>query len=438
MKKKIASFKLNKKIVIGNVIACIAVATIGIGLIHKNAVEDSNINIAKTVEKESQAITIKTREKNSNNYIAVISEDNLEVPVPMGYVASPDVEERYVNGVTTVVEEVTTREHHGGFVIYERLASDEGKTDVEVQAIIESDMDVAQRTRNQWVWVPIADVTDMYHISNNQLYANRYAFSVTSYNKETYQSLEPVLSTGSDASYQYDYDQKYLKQYLEGISRNEFLQEMREEFYEMLESVKTYGGFYIGRYETGNTQKNNLRVVKGFTGTTKSSVGAANNRINWITWYDAYKRSKQMGGTSPVHTNLIWGIQWDETLKWLMDSGEKTYAEVEDSASWGNYKDVSFTYTQTSGIIADGAGTEAGETATKSTSSTIIPTGSTERNKANNIYDLAGNMYEWTMESYVNNYRYCRGGNFINKGYISPAYNRLWYDPGVSMPDIRG
>ena len=438
--KKITNFRLKRNILIGGAITCIAVATIA-GTINANtkignkAVNRSLEVASKQVEK-SQAITISTepREKNSNNYTEVISEDEKPVPVPKGYVASPDVEERYVNGVTAE----GTREHHGGFVIYERLASDIGKTDAEVQALIEDEIDEAQRTRNQWVWVPIADAGDMYHISNNQLYANRYAFSVTSYNKETYQSLEPVLSTGSDASYQYDYDQKYLKQYLEGISRNEFLQEMREEFYEMIESVKTYGGFYIGRYETGNTQKNNLRVVKGFTGTTSS--GNANNRINYITWYDAYKRSKQIRGTSPVHTNLIWGIQWDETLKWLIDSGEKTYAEVgSNSASWGNYYNGgTFTYTATSGVTEDGNGTIAGGTATKNSSSnTIIPTGSTERNKANNIYDLAGNVCEWTMESYGGSYRYCRGGDCYNGGSYTPAHHRNFYYPNDSFSNLR-
>ena len=426
LEKKIANFKLKKKIVVGSVIACIAVATIGIGLIYTKIIGNSNINVAKTVEKESQAITINAREKNSNNYIAVISEDDLEVPVPKGYVASPDAEERYVNGVT--IDGV--REHHGGFVIYERLASDAGKTDEQVQQEINNDLDIAQRTRNQWVWVPIADVTDMYHISNNKLYANRYTFSGSSYNKATQYITEPALQTASTASSQYDYEHRYLKQYLEGISRNGFLQEMREEFYEMLESVKTYGGFYIGRYETGNTQKNNLRVVKGHTGTT--SIGNENNRINYITWYDAYKRSKKMREKNPVYTNLIWGIQWDETMKWLIDSGEKTYAEVGSySSSWGNYNDVSFTYTQTSGLTADGLGTVAGGTATKSSGNTIIPTGSTERNKANNIYDLAGNIWEWTMESDASGGRYYRGGVYSNNGSL-PAHYRQSSTPKAS------
>ena len=429
--KKTANFRLKRNILIGSAITCIAVATI-VGTINANAKignkpNNGSLEVASKQADEPQAITISERSPNTNNYnLDIVSEDGKPVPVPKGYVASPDVEERYVNGVTTE----GTREHHGGFVIYERLASDAGKTDEEVQQVIDDDMDVAQRTRNQWVWVPIADVTDMYHVSSNQLYANQYTFSASSYSKNTSRTYEPnVLSSTS-----YDRDNNYLKQYLEGISRNEFLQEMRKEFYEMLESVKTYGGFYIGRYETGNTQKNNLRVVKGFTGTTSS--GNANNRINYITWYDAYKRSKQMRGTSPVYTNLIWGIQWDETLKWLIDSGEKTYSEVgSNSSSWGNYYGQSFTYTQTSGVTADGAGTVAGGTATKS-GSNIVPTGSTERNKANNIYDLAGNMWEWTMEPDGGYNRYYRGGIHSGGGGYAAHYRISSGDPSSSTYGI--
>ena len=88
---------------------------------------------------------------------------------------------------------------------------------------------------------------------------------------------------------------------------------------------------------------------------------------------------------------MIWGIQWSETLKWLIDTGEKTYAEVgKDSTSWGNYKNNSFTYyTNTSK-----------STATKAlNSSTRIPSGAYEGANANNVYDLAGNVRDWTCES---------------------------------------
>ena len=116
---------------------------------------------------------------------------------------------------------------------------------------------------------------------------------------------------------------------------------------------------------------------------------------------------------------MIWGIQWDETLKWLIDTGEKTYAEiVPNSSSWGNYFDNSFTYyTDTSK-----------STATKSSGTgTRIPSGAYEGANANNVYDLAGNVFDWTLESIASGLgygRYCRGGYCYNYGYKNPAANR--------------
>ena len=56
----------------------------------------------------------------------------------------------------------------------------------------------------------------------------------------------------------------------------------------------------------------------------------------------------------------------------------------------------------------------------------LIPTGSTERNKANNIYDLAGNVWEWTQESAGYNNAGYRGGLHNSKGSDYPAAARYY------------
>mgnify|MGYP002310339172 CR=1 FL=1 len=120
---------------------------------------------------------------------------------------------------------------------------------------------------------------------------------------------------------------------------------------------------------------------------------------------------------------MIWGIQWDETLKWLIDTGEKTYAEiVPNSTSWGNYFDNSFTYyTDTSK-----------STATKSSGTgTRIPSGAYEGANANNVYDLAGNVFDWILDSGDSDgsedgiYRCSRGGYYSN-AYQEPAAGRCY------------
>ena len=121
---------------------------------------------------------------------------------------------------------------------------------------------------------------------------------------------------------------------------------------------------------------------------------------------------------------MIWGIQWDETLKWLIDTGEKTYAEIaSDSKSWGNYNDAKFTYyTNTSK-----------STATKSFfSSTRIPSGAYEGANANNVFDLAGNVFDWTLESDGSgpgSYRNVRGGSCGTYGSDFPAADRVSSNP---------
>ena len=121
---------------------------------------------------------------------------------------------------------------------------------------------------------------------------------------------------------------------------------------------------------------------------------------------------------------MIWGIQWDETLKWLIDTGEKTYAEIaSDSTSWGNYYNNSFTYyTNTSKSTATKA----------SNSSTIIPSGAYEGANANNVYDLAGNAYDWTLESNGSGTGYgrsYRGGYYVYYGSSYPAADRSYNFP---------
>ena len=139
-----------------------------------------------------------------------------------------------------------------------------------------------------------------------------------------------------------------------------------------------------------------------------------------------YKKCKELAGENRnVETGMIWGCEQDRVLMWLIESGNKTKEQVcKDSVEWGNYSNNAVEYVTSSGSVATASG------------GTRIPAGSSEQTKANNIYDLAGNVRDWGMEAYsTNGRRYCGGGyNYGStyypasvRNYNSPAYSNSYY-----------
>ena len=328
-----------------------------------------------------------------------------KVPVPNGYVGSSVAGEN----------EIDT-----GYVIYE------GE-----EAVTDSNVADAQKNRNQYVWIPVPDISKFYGTdANGKKWGKNYSFSSStssSYDEITgtkpynWSESNGVMTINSKISYiepdvvpksgstGYDMDSRLKTLGLGAKTTHEFLNQLEKEFNNMLASVEKYGGFYIGRYETGNINQDTPVIQKG------------NTNISSQTWYNMYKRCKNIkGANTNVETGMIWGNQWDRTLMWLIETGSKTKEQIaDDSTSWGNYYNATFEYVNSSG-----------STVTKNENSgTKIPTGNTEYTKANNIYDLAGNVYDWTMEAVSSLYRVCRGGYYNDSGYSHPADYRVYNIP---------
>ena len=323
-----------------------------------------------------------------------------KVPVPNGYVGSS----------VTGENEIDT-----GYVIYE---GEEEVTD--------SNVADAQKNRNQYVWIPVPDISKFYGTdANGKKWGKNYSFSSStssSYDEITgtkpynWSESNGVMTISSKTNYRepdvvakysstgYDMDSRLKTLGIGAKTTHEFLNQLEKEFNNMVASVEKYGGFYIGRYETGNINQDTPVIQKG------------NTNISSQTWYNMYKRCKNIkGANTNVETGMIWGNQWDRTLMWLIETGSKTKEQIaDDSTSWGNYNNATFEYVNSSG-----------STVTKNENSgTKIPTGNTEYTKANNIYDLAGNVYDWTMEASSTYLRVYRGGFYNLNGGSYPADSR--------------
>ena len=379
---KMAYIMYGKKVFVIPIVIAIILGAVIWGIVYNTRKNNAPQETADNQKEQINYIwgEIKPGKRNTNNFTTVTSSDGVKVPVPTGYTASSASDENSVNG---------------GFVIYEGT-----------EAVTDSNKWDAQCNRNQYVWIPIADVSDMYwrDQTTGKKYGTRYTFSSSAYTKDSTSKREPQTT-------ERDIQSTYLTQYLNGMSREDFLMEMEIDFDKMLNSVATYGGFYIGRYQAGDLAQA-TPVIKRM-----------NTDIGSQTWYTMWKKARKLSGTS-AGVQMIWGIQWDETLKWLIDTGEKTYSEVgSDSTSWGNYYNNSFTYyTNTSKSTA----TKASDVITR------IPSGAYEGANANNVYDLAGNVYDWTLESYgsgTGNYRCIRGGYYGNVGDYYPAASRNYGEP---------
>ena len=278
-------------------------------------------------------------------------------------------------------------------------------------------------SNNEWVWIPVPDVTVMCDTSNQTEYTlcgteGETAVTTKLYSKSeiisgktrttpgTSSWREPDLVVGDDGA-SCDAKEAYYKTILGFASKEKMAEAFVADYNEMIASISKYGGFYIGRYElsSAGVQKDKATLTK-------------------TNWYNLYKKCKELNASNKVETRMIWGCQWDVTMNWLISSGAKTSDEVnKDSSSWGNYYNTS--------VKADDGATELKASGTRAK----LNTGKTTFTMANNIYDLAGNVWEWTQEANNPNFRVDRGGVYFNYGSYFPASDRFDGYPGSSGYD---
>lgn len=290
----------------------------------------------------------------------------------------------------------------------------------------------AVRNGNQFVWVPVSDKSfgEMFRtgevtLNGNTGVTSSYYSNLRSFGKDTWNSAtvfegkyssllrvrEPDLLTD------FDEDEK-LKYYEQAgfKTAEEMARAFVTDYKNMKESIEKYGGFYIGRYElTGTVENSNVKSAEVLNAKTAGN------------WYRLYKACRNvMKNNNAVTSTMIWGCQWDETMNWIKNTKFKNNPDAVDidSVSWGNYSN----YNSSNGY-------KEGDPEFVYMAGAKFNTGHSEYWSANKIYDLAGNYFEFTQETYQTNFRVVRGGSSIYMSTVSPAADRDGIKPTSNHND---
>ena len=287
--------------------------------------------------------------------------------------------------------------------------------------VIEDDLDkgvvVQDSKNNEWTWIVVPK-------------------SVTA-SSTTDGDIENAL-----IGYATKYRGSYTDTWYEGCGLSQSKYE--ENYSKMLQSIKANGGFYIGKYEVGSFDN----PVTSSDNTRQAVIQQGAYPYNYVTCSQAEEIAEGLA-TGGKTSTLMFGIQWDLVLAYLESKGVPAADLNDDSSSWGNYVNNSFPvaegnkyaiYNQSTYQLREwnpvpsdyekpNSGTE---------SMVLLSTGAVEDNSKMNIYDLAGNVYEWTLEKSAdtNDPSALRGGSYDFNGSSYPASIRDYGSTSNSDDDI--
>lgn len=218
-----------------------------------------------------------------------------------------------------------------------------------------------------------------------------------------------------------------------------------------LPQIQKYGGFYVGRYEAGtsniklstNVKFANKNEATNWTNDSFSirdglghsvTEGTITLKAGEIPYYHAdyftaLKLSNSMYNTDYVQSGLVTGTMWDSMMKFIAGTND----DIVTKGNWGNYMNGNVTYTEGKGRYAtvnsnNGSMTSAFTKSDGNYYLGIKTTAISEDVKKKNLYDVAGNLMEWTQEaSYPNNTLesyIARGGSFAGSYAYFPVNYR--------------
>ena len=206
----------------------------------------------------------------------------------------------------------------------------------------------------------------------------------------------------------------------------------------MYKSVSDYGGFYIARYEAGisrtaESTEDNTADKQIQDGSVKPVSKQGVVVWNWIAW----------GGTS-ADTSPNDGLSGDDTKDGAVKVARSMYnnvytgnnnteTDIKSTLCYGVQWDAVMNFIDSNYVNGKAEGYVANSENKGNYTGNVAKAGDKEEYSVNNIYDMAGNVWEWTMEGYTA--RYNRGGHSIS-GYLFTASCARYSDPDLCSNDL--
>ena len=303
----------------------------------------------------------------------------------------------------------------GGLVIY--LIPEEELKDVK--------WDGTEKTKyDQFVWIPISheQINNMFICqaktrsngscnivaengtakctthNSTQMAGRLYASNTGENYKKAYTEVytansglrEPDVVTDFDGSSTYlEYMSTVTGDNTSYASTTKFKETLQNEYNEIVALVYNAGGYYVGRYETSN-----ITTTKG---TAINVVAGTNSGISDINWYYMYAQQKvyaaNKGLGNKVKSSMMLGTCHDQMLEFVNVEGKY------DVTKAGNVGHTSSKFT-TKPYLTGGVGYNENYSGYET---------EPYKDLSKNIYDLEGNVREWTTEAYRTYYRVRRG-----------------------------
>ena len=290
---------------------------------------------------------------------------------------------------------------------------------------LKSGLTIQDSTGNQYVWVEVPKAERLYKTAG---------LNITDFTDEEYTKIEDDLHTYTDDYRQSGWEDEYYSDETTGLTSDQYTNLKKT----MLKSVYQNGGFYIGKYETG------IESAPKTSGSSTAPIETPVIKQNvypyvFVTCSQAQTLASNM--ESGNHTSsLMFGVQWDLVLKYLETKGASQAELKKNSTSWGNYKNNAWNITNENLKYAPNASnwTSATEKTKDSSSSILLSTGASDDFSKQGIYDLAGNVYEWTLEYTSSSKLPCakRGGNYYDDGASRPAAYRDDYRTTIHTNNV--